>query len=102
MRRLQPLTILFLIALGLFAVVLRLGLLASFDNRLSDLFVRLHAHQLTPDRRVAGFLLREADAQLKNGRMLWWRDDTHWNRAGIAVAAHIVAQDIGGPEGKRR
>ncbi|MCK7577677.1 MAG: hypothetical protein MZV65_18990 [Chromatiales bacterium] len=31
---------------------------------------------------------------LKKGELLWWRDDTHWNRAGIAVAARVVAADL--------
>jgi hypothetical protein len=39
-------------------------------------------------------LVREADARLKRGKFIWWRDDTHWNRAGIAVAARVVASDI--------
>lgn len=39
-------------------------------------------------------LVQAADAALKHGEFIWWRDDTHWNRAGIAVAARIVAADL--------
>jgi hypothetical protein len=39
-------------------------------------------------------LVQAADASLKNGELIWWQDDTHWNRAGIAVAARIVASDL--------
>jgi hypothetical protein len=40
-------------------------------------------------------LVRESDALLKQGEFTWWRDDTHWNRHGIAVAARMVATDLG-------
>jgi len=39
-------------------------------------------------------LARESDALLKKGRFTWWRDDTHWNRNGVSVAARIVAADL--------
>jgi hypothetical protein len=39
-------------------------------------------------------LVRESDTLLKHGEFTWWRDDTHWNRHGIAVAARIVANDL--------
>jgi hypothetical protein len=39
-------------------------------------------------------LVQESDALLKRGEFTWWRDDTHWNRNGIAVAARIVATDL--------
>jgi hypothetical protein len=39
-------------------------------------------------------LVREADARLKHGEFIWWRDDTHWNGRGIAVAARVVAADL--------
>ena len=39
-------------------------------------------------------LVRAADAALKKGEFIWWRDDTHWNAAGIAVAARVVATDL--------
>jgi hypothetical protein len=40
-------------------------------------------------------LARQSDALLKQGEFTWWRDDTHWNRHGIAVAARVVASDLG-------
>lgn len=46
---------------------------------------------------LTGPLVQEADAYLKKGEFIWWRDDTHWNRAGIAVAARIVAGDLATP-----
>ena len=39
-------------------------------------------------------LVQEADTLLKKGELIWWRDDTHWNRAGAAVAARLVAGDL--------
>jgi hypothetical protein len=39
-------------------------------------------------------LVRESDILLKQGEFTWWRDDTHWNRHGIAVAARMVANDL--------
>jgi len=38
-------------------------------------------------------LMRESAALLKKGEFTWWRDDTHWNRNGIAVAARLVAAE---------
>ncbi len=45
-------------------------------------------------------LVRESDSLLKKGEYTWWRDDTHWNRHGIAVAARVVASDLGASRGK--
>jgi hypothetical protein len=50
---------------------------------------------------LTGPLVQEADASLKKGELIWWRDDTHWNRAGIAVAARIMAGDLGAPKDRR-
>jgi hypothetical protein len=49
-------------------------------------------------------LVRASDALLQQGEFTWWRDDTHWNRHGIAVAARVVATDLGvaGEKPKRR
>lgn len=33
---------------------------------------------------------------LKQGKFTWWLDDTHWNRDGMAVAARVVAEQMGG------
>jgi len=30
-----------------------------------------------------------------NGTAVWWRDDTHWNAAGMAVAARVLAAELG-------
>ena len=40
-------------------------------------------------------LVNAADTLLKQGEFVWWRDDTHWNRNGIAVAARAIAADLG-------
>ncbi|MBI5937117.1 MAG: hypothetical protein HY850_04645 [Betaproteobacteria bacterium] len=40
-------------------------------------------------------LAEAATRGLERGEFVWWRDDTHWNRAGIAVAARVVAQTLG-------
>lgn len=49
---------------------------------------QLHCTDLTAP------LVRESDALLKKGEFTWWRDDTHWNRHGIGVAARVVAADL--------
>jgi len=36
---------------------------------------------------VAPALVRAAAAGLPNGETVYWRDDTHWNPRGVAVAA---------------
>lgn len=47
--------------------------------------------------RVVNLLgpFREATAQ---GERLFWRDDTHWNDAGMHFAAHLIAQELGWDE----
>ena len=40
-------------------------------------------------------LVAAADAALAQGQFIWWLDDTHWNRAGIAAAAAAVARKTG-------
>ena len=47
-------------------------------------------------------LVRESDSLLKKGEYTWWRDDSHWNRRGIAVAARVVASDLGASSGKEK
>jgi hypothetical protein len=39
-------------------------------------------------------LIATSNALLAKGQFTWWLDDTHWNRAGIAVAAGIVAEEV--------
>lgn len=39
-------------------------------------------------------LVKESDSLLKQNELTWWRDDTHWNRHGIAAAARVVAADL--------
>jgi hypothetical protein len=41
-------------------------------------------------------LVAAADAQLAKGQFIWWLDDTHWNHAGIAAAAAVVAREVSG------
>ncbi|OYY94458.1 MAG: hypothetical protein B7Y41_06380 [Hydrogenophilales bacterium 28-61-23] len=40
-------------------------------------------------------LVAASDAALTRGQFIWWLDDTHWNRAGIKIAAEVVAQKLG-------
>ena len=47
-------------------------------------------------------LVRESDRLLKHGEFTWWRDDTHWNQYGIAVAARVVASDLEPLQGKEK
>lgn len=47
-------------------------------------------------------LMRESERLLKKGEYTWWRDDTHWNRHGIAVAARAVAADLNAARGKEK
>lgn len=39
-------------------------------------------------------LVSTSDELLKRSEFTWWLDDTHWNRAGIAIAARIVAERL--------
>ena len=39
-------------------------------------------------------LIKATDELLAQGEMTWWRDDTHWNRNGMAVAARAVAESL--------
>lgn len=39
-------------------------------------------------------LVRRSEELLASGELSWWRDDTHWNGHGIAVAAQAVAQRL--------
>lgn len=40
----------------------------------------------------------EADELLKEGKLLFWSDDTHWNGHGTATAARIVAETLRGAD----
>jgi len=39
-------------------------------------------------------LVNESKRLLPEGKLTFWRDDTHWNPDGIAVAAQIVAKTL--------
>ncbi|MBM3561390.1 MAG: hypothetical protein FJX53_16260, partial [Alphaproteobacteria bacterium] len=39
-------------------------------------------------------LAEAAQAGLAHGRLVYWRDDTHWNAAGIDVAAAAIAASL--------
>lgn len=39
-------------------------------------------------------LAAAARAGLETGELVWWRDDTHWNAAGHAVVARVLADAI--------
>lgn len=43
---------------------------------------------------LTGPLRAEAEAAYPRGELLYWRDDTHWNEAGIRVAAREVARRL--------
>ncbi|UZP66584.1 hypothetical protein N1030_13325 [Desulfovibrio mangrovi] len=46
-----------------------------------------------PCYNLTDALRTEAEALWNSGReLLWWPDDTHWNRNGIAVAARAIAE----------
>jgi hypothetical protein len=36
----------------------------------------------------------EARAALENNRLIYWKDDTHWNPAGIDLAASLIAESL--------
>lgn len=46
-------------------------------------------------------LIEASDKLLARGELSWWRDDTHWNRNGIAVAARVVAARLAESSGAR-
>lgn len=46
-------------------------------------------------------LIEASDELLTKGQLTWWRDDTHWNRNGIAVAARVVAASLAAPTAAR-
>jgi len=41
-------------------------------------------------------LIKASDALLSNNRLTYWKDDTHWNKYGIATAAKVVAEQLSG------
>ena len=43
-------------------------------------------------------LVEASDELLTKGELTWWRDDTHWNKNGIAVAARVVAASLAAPD----
>ncbi len=58
-------------------------LLKTASNRLS-----IPATDLTPS------LIAASDSLLAEGKHTFWRDDTHWNADGIAVAAEVVWREV--------
>jgi len=39
-------------------------------------------------------LIEESDNLLHEGRLTFWKDDTHWNKNGISIAAEILARSV--------
>ena len=47
-----------------------------------------------PTTNLTPALIEESDRLLEQGVLTFWRDDTHWNKHGIAVAADIVSREL--------
>lgn len=47
-----------------------------------------------PTTNLTPALIEESDRLLEQGILTFWRDDTHWNKYGIAVAADIVNREL--------
>jgi hypothetical protein len=47
-----------------------------------------------PTTNLTPALVEESDRLLKEGVLTYWRDDTHWNKHGISVAAEIVKNSL--------
>jgi len=43
---------------------------------------------------LAPIFRREAEARVARGELLYWRDDTHWNPAGIRLAAEEIVRAL--------
>lgn len=39
-------------------------------------------------------LIEEAKTAFQRGALLWWRDDSHWNREGHAITARIIEKAL--------
>ncbi len=46
-------------------------------------------------------LRTRSESLLREGRFTWWRDDTHWNGAGIDAAAERVAETLAALEARQ-
>jgi lysophospholipase L1-like esterase len=55
---------------------------------------RLCAEHGVPCFDLTPALQRRSEDLLASGRFTWWRDDTHWNGAGIDAAAARVAEAL--------
>lgn len=47
-----------------------------------------------PTTNLTPALIEESGRLLEQGVLTFWRDDTHWNKYGIAVAADIVNKEL--------
>ena len=47
-----------------------------------------------PATNLTPALIEESGRLLPQGILTFWRDDTHWNKYGIAVAADIVSREL--------
>jgi hypothetical protein len=43
---------------------------------------------------LSGPLVERSRELLRQGEMTWWRDDTHWNTNGEAVAAEVLLREL--------
>ena len=44
-----------------------------------------------PCANLTDYLVEESSRLLGDNKLTWWRDDSHWNKCGIAVAAKVIA-----------
>lgn len=49
---------------------------------------KIASHDLTPQ------FMDAANSSFKNGKLLWWRDDSHWNHTGHDVASRLISQAL--------
>lgn len=55
---------------------------------------RVYRDNCTPVYDLTPTLVESANHELKSGKYIFWRDDTHWNAVGIKAAANFIATTI--------
>jgi hypothetical protein len=69
-------------------------ILAEFDRRIRSLGI--------PTVNLEPVLHGAAEQAMKKGELIYWPDDTHWNPAGIEVAAREISRGFDLPAACRR
>jgi len=66
----------------------------TLPNRQWELIEQIGSKLNIRTTDLTPLLIEESESLLSHGKFTFWRDDTHWNKYGISIAAKLVKKNL--------